>query len=461
MNFRHRRVWLAALVCAAGGLRAEVTLPYILADHMVVQRNLPVHVWGKAAPGEHVSVAFRGHRAGAVAGRLGAWSVYLPPGPAGGPFELAVSGSNAITLRDVLVGDVWIASGQSNMEWPLAWAANASAEIAAANHPGIRLVRAMHKVSAYPLDNLVGQMWAPCTPESAKNFSAAGYHFGRLLHERLGVPLGLVQSAWGGTPAEAWTSLPALSADPALAPVFAEWPQVQRRFPHWMPGGLYNAMIAPLTKMPIAGVIWYQGEANTSDDRAPYYGRVFETLIRDWRRAWGLGNFPFLFVQLAGFRAPEEAMWPEVREAQRRALSLVNTGMAAAIDIGDPASIHPLDKREVGRRLSLAARALVYGENIEYSGPSLRRVTGEPGALRVWFDHAAGLHAVGGRPRAFEIAGPRGGFVPAEAAVEGETVVLRNPAVPAPSRVRYGWKDDPGCNLYNAAALPAPPFTAP
>ena len=467
---------LAVLSCPLG---AAVTLPYILADHMVLQRGLPVHIWGKASPGEAVAVAFRGHTRNATADAAGRWSVYLPPGEAGGPYDLAVKAANAITLKDVLVGEVWIAAGQSNMEWPVRWAAKPGAGTAAANYPRIRLVRAMHKVSQYPVDNLVGQMWAPCTPETVSSFSAAGYHFGRELHTRLGVPVGLIQTAWGGTPIEAWTRLGAIASDPALMPVFAEWASMTEEYgaglapftrppkdaplpkngpgSHWMPGGLFNAMIAPLAAYPIRGVIWYQGESNTSTHRAPLYARLLQTLIRDWRRAWGQGNFPFLLVQLANYRSPED-LWPEVREAQRQALALANTAMAAAIDIGEPENIHPGNKREVGRRLALAARALVYGEKIEHSGPVFRHAAREGAALRVWFDHAGGLAAKGGAVKGFEVAGAERKFVAAEAAIESDTVLVRSPSVDKPLYVRYAWADNPECNLYNAAGLPAAPF---
>ena len=382
------------------------------------------------------------------------------------------------------------------MEWPLAWAADATAEIAAARHPRIRLVHAMHKVSDYPVENLVGQMWRECTPESAANFSAVAYHFGRLVQEKLGVPVGLIQTAWGGTPADAWTSLRAISQDPALMPVFAEWDALMaehalallryhrdakdwertaadakaahRQPPPvpekpvgpggpWTPGGLFNAMIAPITPYPIRGVIWYQGEANGSTRRAPLYGRLFQALIRDWRRAWGIGDFPFLYVQLANFNSPDSA-WPEVREGQRQALALRDTAMAVTIDTGTPDNIHPPDKKTVGLRLSLAARAVAYGEKIEYSGPLPRQVTAEPGALRVWFDHAAGLTARGGDVEGFEVAGADKGFAAAEGSIEGATVLVRSPAIAYPFYVRYGWKDNPRCNLYNGDGLPASPF---
>ena len=488
-----------ALAClAAGAARAAVTLPYLLADHMVVQRGLPVHVWGQAAPGEAVAVSFRENTRAATADALGRWGVYLPPGEAGGPFELTVKGANAITLQDVLVGDVWIAAGQSNMEWPVNRAANAAAEVAAAKHPGIRLVRAMHKVSDFAQDNLVGQMWAPCSPDSVPNFSAVGYYFGRQLYEKYGVPIGLIQTAWGGTPADAWTSLRAISADASLMPVFAEWARMTRDHATalarydlqlrewraaeararaegkpasemplppkgpggpWEPGVLFNAMVAPITRYPIRGVVWYQGESNTAPERAPVYGRLFQAMIKDWRRAWGQGDFPFLFVQLANYRATPDSMWPELREAQRQALVLAHTAMAAAIDIGNPDNIHPANKQEAGRRLALAARAVAYGEKIEYSGPLFRQLTVEGSTVRVWFDHAdSGLAARGGAPTGFEIAASDGTFVPAAARIEGATVVLRNSALEAPVRARYGWADNPRANVYNGEGLPAAPF---
>ena len=480
---------LALVWCAS----AEVKLPYLLADHMVVQRGLPVHVWGKAEPDERVTVAFRGAERGGAADSLGRWSVYLPAGEAGGPFELSI---NRITLHDVLVGDVWVASGQSNMEWPLAWAADAKAEIAAARYPRIRLVHAMHQVSEFPVDNLVGQMWRECTPESASTFSAVAYQFGRLLQAKLHVPIGLIQTAWGGTPVDAWTRVGAIVQDPGLMPVFAEWDRLMQehalnllryqraakdwekaaavlKTQHkalppppekpvgpggpWTPGGLYNAMVSPITPMAIEGVIWYQGEANGSVTRAPLYGRLFQAMIRDWRRAWGIGDFPFLYVQLANYVAPDSA-WPEVREGQRQALALRNTAMTVTIDIGTPENIHPPDKKTVGMRLSLAARALAYGEDLEYSGPVIRQVGREGDALRVWFDHAAGLGARGGAVRGFEVAGADRMYAPAEGRIEGSAVVVRSKTVASPIYVRYGWRDNPDCNLVNRAGLPASPF---
>lgn len=460
---------LAALAAAA-----EVRLPYILSDHMVVQRGRPVHVWGSAAPAEKISVSFRGETAGGTADELGRWSVWLRPGDAGGPFTLTV---NRITLNDILVGDVWIAAGQSNMEWPVDWSAEPERERSAANWPRIRLARTMHRVGDYPRDGWIGRTWAPCTPETVREFSAVGYHFGRNVHEKSGVPIGLVQSAWGGTPIEAWTSLRALSSDPGLMPVFAQWSRLTEvheaellRFParmaewkrqgskgvapelrrrpggQWTPAGLFNAMIAPLTPMPIRGVIWYQGEANTASERAPLYERLFPALIRDWREWWGQGDFPFLFVQLANYKAVPDSRWPVLREAQRSTLSVANTAMAVTVDIGNPDNIHPGNKREVGRRLALALEGI--------SGPLFRQAAREGSAVRIWF-HRRDL-AVSGDLKGFEIAGEDRRFVPARARVEGETVVVSG--VAHPLRVRYAWADDPQVSLFSVDGLPASPF---
>jgi sialate O-acetylesterase len=510
----------AVILFATIPASANVELPALLADHMVVQRGLPVHVWGTAAPRESVTVTFRGETKSGTADDLGRWSVSLSPGEAGGPFQLSIIATNTITLNDVLVGDVWVASGQSNMEFPMTALNEAQYEIAAANFPKIRLFHVKHKTADYPLENAEAKEWTACAPETVADSSAVAYFFARNLQQKLGVPIGLIESFLGGTPAEAWTSLHALSADPALMPVFAarakqlvsestnELKQQQRdrafqqavtqaqaagtpiptRPWHpdfaWAPGALYNGMIAPLTPFAIRGVIWYQGESNSGPDRAPLYARLFQTMIRDWRSDWGEGDFPFLFVQIANWNAAAEDLWPEVRNAQRQALALRNTGMVVTIDIGDPTNLHPKNKQDVGLRLALAARAIAYGEKIEWSGPLYRQVTQEERALRVWFDHAGGLFAksaeaatAAGSANAglatispanstravtgFEIAGADGKYLPAEAKIDGESVVVSNAAVPSPVSVRYGWAASPHCNLFNREGLPASPFRAP
>jgi sialate O-acetylesterase len=476
---------------------AEVTLPALLSDHMVVQRGLPVHVWGMATPAETVLATFRGETQSAIADDLGRWSLYFSPGGAGGPFQLTVKGTNVITLSDVLVGDVWVASGQSNMEFPMTELTNAQTEIATAKYPRIRLLRVDHNPSDYPVENIIAKLaWTDCNPESVADFSAAAYFFARNLQQNIGVPLGVIESSWGGTAAESWTSLDALSADASLMPVFAarskmvdsqattildlqrqdrefersaaqaraEGTPAPRRawhpdFEAWAPSALFNGMIAPLTRFAIRGVIWYQGESNTGPERAFLYSHLFPAMITDWRRAWGEGDFPFLFVQIANWRSGPKDDWPLVRDAQRTTLSLKNTGMAVTIDIGDPGDIHPKNKQDVGQRLALAARAIAYGEKIEYSGPLFRQVVRENVALRVWFDHAAGLMAEGGDVvKGFEVAGVDGKFFPADAKISGATVIVSSPSVVVPVSIRFGWASNPDCNLFNRDGLPASPF---
>jgi sialate O-acetylesterase len=384
------------------------------------------------------------------------------------------------------------------MEFPMTGLLNAQTEIAAAQYPKIRLFLVKHKPAAYPLENVESKGWAACTPETAADSSAVAYFFARNLQQKLGVPIGLIESSWGGTAAESWTSLHTLGADAALMPVFSArakmvdeqstnvvrqqredvefqkavaqakaegkplpWPQWHPDFAAWAPAALYNGMIAPLTPFAIRGVIWYQGEANASPDRAFLYARLFQTMIRDWRNSWGEGDFPFLFVQIANWNTEPGELWPEVRDAQRQALALRNTGMAVTIDIGDPNDIHPKNKQDVGLRLSLAARAITYGEKIEWSGPLYRQITQEEHALRVWFDHANGLMAKGATVTGFEVAGLDGKYSPAEARIEGTSVVVSSAAVPTPVSVRYGWAPNPNCNLFNKEGLPASPFQAP
>jgi sialate O-acetylesterase len=491
---------VALLLAAVSVLRADVKLPAILSSHMVVQRDQPVHLWGWAAPDEKVAAEFNGAKQSAVADRLGRWDIFLPPQSAGGPYNLLVKATNTVQLDDVLVGDVWFASGQSNMEMPLsgfpnsAVVTNAAEEIRNANQPNIRLLLVAHKTSDLPLGDYEPTSWTACTPETAAKFSAVAYFFGKQLADHEHVPIGLIDSTWGGTPAEAWTSMRGLSADSSLMPVFAEWAsfsneQAESRrvidaekredeaarkanqplpkhawHPNpgsWQPAALFNAMVAPALGFRIKGVIWYQGESNASAERANLYERVMAALIADWRVNWRQGDFPFLFVQIANYKAGLQPTWPIVREAQRRTLSVADTGMAVTIDIGDPDNVHPANKQDVGYRLSLAARKLAYGEDLEYSGPLFRETSSEGHCLRVWFAHTAGgLSAKGDSLKGFEIAGDDHHFINAEARIEGSSVVLSADAVPNPKFVRYGWANFPTVNLANGKGLPASPFTS-
>lgn len=639
------------------GLSGEVRVADLFTDHMVLQRDMEVPVWGWAAPGAHVTVAVNGQTATAKTNRDGAWKATLSPMAAGGPYTLTVMGENSLTFSDVLVGDVWLASGQSNMWWPVQSGAmgvtNREAEVAAANYPDIRLFTVPQSTNFEVQGHFDGPDWTPCSPETVATFSAVAYFFGREMHLSQGVPIGLIHSSWGGTLCEAWTSAEALRTLPDFAtklnrmakdapqmevaqaaydtamaqwnadlathdkghvegvPVWADrsldtqdWrtmavPGVWEKqgyedldgymwyrkvlelpedwagqdlslslgsindadrtyfngtlvgkhegpghaatlrnysvpgdlvVPHvnvvavriydmanvggfqgnesdmyitlagvpdaaqiplagvWqykpsaylrdvppqpeppliregdpnVPTVLYNAMIAPLVPYGLKGAIWYQGESNVN--RAYQYRELFPTMIADWRDQWGQGDFPFLYVQLANFlqTAPEpgESAWAELREAQDRTLATKNTGMATIIDIGEADDIHPQNKQDVGKRLSLAARHVAHGENLVYSGPRYKSYQVEGATVRVTFEHlGGGLTTPENAPLAgFAIAGADRRFHWAEGKIVGDTVILSSAAVAQPVAVRYAWADNPDCNLYNQAGLPAPPF---
>jgi len=472
--------------------RAEVRLAAVFTDHMVVQRGRPLTVWGTAEPDEQGRVSFRGAAAGFRADALGRWRVSLPAGDAGGPFQLSVMGGKRTDLSDILVGDVWLASGQSNMEFTMSnRLLNGPAEIAKANLPEVRLLVVKPAYADHPLADIQTAGWKVCSPESAAAFSAVAYFFGRELNQQEHVPIGLIDATWGGTPAEAWTSLDALTSDAALMPVMASYAAltdsvaatqarqaIQRQtnaalkaagkapidYPYepslniWTPGALFNGMIAPLTPMPLRGVIWYQGESNAGAGRAVMYQRLFPALIADWRRQWGDDGMPFLFVQLANYNAAGDLA--TIREAQRQALALRGTGMAVTIDIGEKDNVHPQDKQDVGHRLALIARHQVYGEAVEDAGPMVSTIEVADGTATVHFTHDEGLNARGGAPARFEVCGEDGIFVAAEAKLDGLTVKVANPHVAHPVSVRYAWANDPAGNLYNGAGLPASPFVA-
>lgn len=488
-------LWLGLL--AAG--RADVTLAPLFQDHAVLQREQPLPVWGRAAPGEHVTVTFHEQSIGTTANADGRWMVYLAAVPASAdPAELVVTGKNVVTVKDVLVGEVWLASGQSNMEWPLWAAADPDREIAAANFPELRLFSVLHQVASEPAQTVTGS-WQACTPESVRMFSAVAYHFGRDLHRKLGVPVGVIGTYWGGTAVEAWTGSAALREVPAWPAIEARWQKDLAEFPGRMahypadyeawsqaqararatktanplkwpsppigPGtpyelsGLFNGMIAPLQPYALRGVIWYQGESNAP--RPEEYAGLFPAMIRSWRAQWGQGDFPFYFVQLANF-APEDPTsrsWARLREVQASALALPATGMAVTIDIGNPRDIHPTNKKEVGRRLALIAKTQVYGIPGDFSGPRFAFVTGEPAGLRVHFTHAGtGLIAANKPVQSLEVAGADQKFYPASGKIERDTLLVSSPQVKVPLAVRYAWTNAPEANLFNGAGLPAAPF---
>lgn len=467
---------------------------------MVLQNGIETPIWGTADPGEKVTVTMGNQRTTAIADGEGKWDVVLTQWETGGPFEMTIAGNNTITLTNILVGEVWVCSGQSNMAMSVKRSANGEEEIAQADYPMIRLFSVRRTVAETPQDDCEGS-WVMCSPETVPWFSAVGYFFGRGLHRELGVPVGLIHTSWGGTPAESWTSLPTLESDFLYKPILDNWAQRMEEYPAKMeeykeilakweeetkkakeegketsrkprapmgskhpyrPAGLYNAMIAPLIPYAIKGAIWYQGEANAG--RAYQYRKLFSTMICDWRRNWDQGDFPFLFVQLANFMKirplPTESAWAELREAQTMALALPNTGMAVAIDVGEANDIHPKNKQDVGKRLALWALAETYDKDIVYSGPLYKSMKIRGNKIILSFDHVGeGLVAENGEPlKGFAIAGQDFEFVWANAEIKGDKVVVWSERVSKPIFARYGWANNPVCNLYNEAGLPASPF---
>lgn len=483
-----------ALLVATGfflpsAVRADVRLAGLFTDNMVLQQQKEVPVWGWADDGESVTVEFRGRRTQATADG-GKWRVKLPRMMAGGPDALTVSGKNKIVLNSVLVGEVWICSGQSNMEWPLHRTFEAEQEIAQAANPVFRLFTVPKLKATEPAGDVKGA-WQICSPETARNFSAVAYYFGKNLQSSLGVPIGLIHTSWGGSPAEVWMSQDVLSANPeyresileSYAAAMKRYESALAQFQHaqaklkqegkspdnkpparpsWRPAELYNAMIAPLIPYAMRGAIWYQGESNAG--RAYQYRSLFADMIRNWRRDFGQGDFPFLAVQLAPFRKiktePGESDWAELREAQMLATkTLPNAGVAVITDVGEENNIHPQKKAPVGARLALAARGIAYGERLVHSGPTFRKmsVRGNKAILR--FDHiGSGLEARGGELKGFSIAGADRKFVWADARIDGDSVIVSSPQVEKPAAVRFGWADYPVVNLWNKDGLPASPF---
>ncbi|HUJ45156.1 MAG TPA: sialate O-acetylesterase [Opitutaceae bacterium] len=493
------------------GSRADVALAPLFTDHAVLQQDKAVPVWGQAAPGETVTVTFRDQSVCAVAGKDGRWIVYLDPLQPGAPAELVVSGKNTLKVQDVVVGEVWMCSGQSNMEFRV-WGPkgdvyrvdNADEEVAAAQLPLIRHFKVERAVAAEPADAAKGT-WVVCSPDTVGQFTAVGYFFARDLAQRLGVPIGLINVTWGGTAIESWLSAAALQSDPAFAVVDARWNKALIDWPAkvaayeaaraaqekdeavakaagpakyaeylksraWLPPppsptspdaprSLFNGMINPLLPYALRGVLWYQGESN--DSRPTEYHALFAALITFWRAHWGQGDFPFYFVQLPNYAAgnPAGNNWAWLREAQAQALSLPNTGMAVTIDIGDPGDAHPRNKQEVGRRLALIARHQGYGIPGDWCGPVFKSAEREGTAMRVHFAHAeAGLVAHDKPLTAFVIAGADRQFHPAATRIERDTVLVSAPEVREPVAVRYAWTNAPEANLFNGAGLPAAPF---
>jgi sialate O-acetylesterase len=468
------RLGLALLTALVTSVRADVRLPALFSDNMVLQQGTRVNVWGWADDGEEVQVTFRGKTARTKA-RDGRWMVELSRFKAGGPDTLVVEGRNRVELKNVLVGEVWVCSGQSNMEWPLKSADEGSNAIAASDNSQLRLFHVPKTRAAEPAND-VKAGWKAAGPESTPDFSAVAYYFGRDLQKALKVPVGLIETCWGGTPAEDWVSKRVLQANPAYkkdildtALNSASSAGATNKNSRPLPTELYNGMISPLIPYSIKGAIWYQGESNAG--RARQYRTLFPDMIKNWRQDWEQGDFTFIAVQLAPYdkvkkreiaaitAKPEDSDWAELREAQLLTTkALPKVGMAVITDVGEKDNIHPRKKEPVGGRLALAAQGIAYRENIEYSGPIYRsmRIKGQKVILS--FDHGDGLQARGGELTGFAICGPDKNFVWAKAAIEGDKVVVSSPEVSKPVAVRYGWSDFPVLNLWNKAGLPASPF---
>ncbi len=484
---------------------ASVRLPSLFSDNMVLQAGARCPIWGAAPPGSTVEIAVADQKVSARAGQDGQWRTTIAPLETGGPLEMTVTGGGeTITIKNIAVGEIWVCSGQSNMAYNLGSVRNANTEMAAANYPLLRLFTGARRGSRTPLNDPDGK-WVICSPETAGPFAAVGYFFGRDRHQRLSVPVGMINASWGSTSAEAWTSLGMVAAEPATRETVAHFQDASEKYPEtlkkyeaalvkWqqdadaaqaagraapskpgqphnpftdrgVPSNLYNGILRPLIPYAIKGVIWYQGESNGSGITCR---KVFPNMIRDWRWQWGQGDFPFLFVQLPNFRSDNEdakyvaygGTWPEIREAQTMALKLPNTGMAVSVDVGNPFDVHPKSGKDViGQRLMLAVLKIAYGQDIAYSGPMYESMRIEDGKIRVNFSHAFGGLFVAGACQGFTIAGEDRKFVRASAWPDGEnSVLVWNDAVPNPVAVRYGWGPCPTCSLYNKADLPASPF---
>ena len=518
---RKHIVVLIGLLTLAPHLLADVKLPAIFSDHMVLQAGVTVPVWGWADPGEEVSVSVAGQTKTTKADKTGKWMVKLGKLKSGDAVTLTVKGKNSITINDVLVGEVWLGSGQSNMAMTVNRSKNYAQEQAAATFPKIRMFKESSVAALTPQRECRGS-WQVCSPDTVGGFSATAYFFGRDLHKALGVPVGLINSSVGGTPVEAWTSWDAQKDLPEMKPVFEEWDkrqatwdaakakaayekqlaawkasgkkgkraprrQVEPRLDSHHPAVLFNGKIAPLIPYAIRGAIWYQGENNANSGLGNLYGLLLSTMIKDWRARWSQGDFPFAWVQLPNYHAAqkepvEDTGWVMVREGMLKTLALPNTGMAVTTDIGEAGDIHPTNKQEVGKRLAMWALADVYKQkDVASSGPLFASHKIKGGEVTLTFKHADGglVVKIGeglvtprdewptvwppggtgfGQVRGFAVAGADKQWRHAAAKIIGNTVVVTSPEVKQPVAVRYAWADNPDCNLYNRAGLPASPF---
>jgi sialate O-acetylesterase len=466
---------------------AEVTLPNVFGDHMVLQQGQKNRVWGKADAGEEVVVKIGDQTHKATAGADGAWQVMLDPMSVGGPLELVVKGKNEIKFGDVLVGEVWICSGQSNMQWSVDASNDADLERATANFPKIRMINFPQVGTQDPIWTH-DRKWEVCNPGNVGHFSAVGYFFARQLHQTLDVPVGMINNAWGGSACEAWINRDVLSSKEQFKPMMDRWVGMEKQFAdlsgkpdltedekkqlnnlrgqmggNARPANIYNGVLKSHLGYGIKGAIWYQGESNAG--RAYQYRELFPLMISNWRQEWGQGDFPFYWVQLADFMnekaEPGESAWAELREAQTMTMAkLPNTGEAVIIDIGEGKDIHPKNKVDVGRRLARWALAKDYGVNIPYHSPQYKSMEKDGNKIVLSFDHVQGWRPFDvNEPRGFSIAGEDFKFVwgKAEILPDGRIAVSAE-GIKNPVAVRYAWADNPVVNMYSNTGLPLTPF---
>ena len=500
---------VAALVCCNlhSAALAELRLPSLFSDHMVLQRDEPVPVWGWAEPGEEVHVVFAGQTKATTTDESGRWQVKLDPLSVGEPRSLVVEGKqDRLEVKDVLVGEVWICSGQSNMQWNIGSAADGDLDTLSQPNPNLRFLTVEMVGEQKPLDDFDGA-WEVDQPGTLRSFSAVGYHFGNRLQKVLGVPVGLIDNSWGGSACEAWVPREKMEGKPLYEDVLKRWDDIAAKndeaalraefatvhakwkermekavaagqpVPDWArprhqlltqnrPANLYNSRVAPLQPFAIRGVIWYQGESNAG--RAEQYRDLFPLMIETWRENWQQGDFPFYWVQLADFRdeesQPVESDWAELREAQTMALDrLPNSGQAVIIDVGNAIDIHPKDKQTVGDRLARIALSRDYDLDVAYQSPRFdtMSIDGDKIILEMK-DCRGGLRNVDNKEiQGFAIAGEDHQWVWAKAKITGDNrdkIVVSSSEVSSPVAVRYGWANNPVCNLYSAAGLPVTPF---
>ncbi|MBK1879120.1 sialate O-acetylesterase [Pelagicoccus mobilis] len=478
---------------------ADISLPNVFTDHMVIQRDQENPIWGTAEANEKIKISIGGKKVSTKADKEGNWRTELPAFPAGGPHTITIKGSSTVSIEDVLVGEVWFCSGQSNMEWPVRLSYGAEVEATAANHPKIRFLHVPNHGTDQPQDNFEGQ-WEVCSPDTAPHFSAVGYYYGQTLHAALGVPIGLIDNAWGGSAAEAWVPREKLENDGRFEEMLNHWDErvtnfdqvayedYVKRYNEWAasgfkgepmewnktvhpitgqhrPSNIYNGMVHPLSGYGIRGVIWYQGESN--GDRAEQYRHLFPLMVETWRDNWGQGDFPFYWVQLADWQeevdTPGDSGWAELREAQTLSMDVLpNSGQAVIIDIGEGRDIHPRNKKTVASRLVRWPLANIHGHDISYQSPrySYSEINGN--RIRVTLDHVSGggLWAFDTQEiKGFSIAGEDQSFVWAQAKIiDQNTIEVWSDEIELPVAVRYGWAQNPVINLFDRNGLPVTPF---